>query len=347
MNSDLSNELQERISGAYRNKTPIAITAGCSKAFYGREVDGDKLDVSSHVGIVDYRASELVITARSGTKLTDIETALAEQNQQLAFDPPRHSADTTIGGVIACGLSGPARAFRGAARDFVLGTKIINGKGELMQFGGQVMKNVAGYDVSRLMVGAQGTLGVITQISLKVLPRSEHEATLAFEVDAAAGHQMLRTWLSHGQPISASCHYRGVLSVRLSSTENSVRQARRKMGGEATGSDLWQQLRDQTHPHFHQHKLWRLSVPAAGALDDEYDQLVEWGGALRWQVSNKALFEKAQVLGGHATRYNMQQDSADEIFQPMQPAMMAMHRRIKHALDPNNILNPARLYKAL
>ena len=347
MNSDLSNELQERISSAYSNKTPVAITAGCSKAFYGHEVDGDKLDVRGHAGIIDYRASELVITARSGTKLTDIQTALAEKNQQLAFEPPRHNADTTIGGVIACGLSGPARAFQGAARDFVLGTKIINGKGELLQFGGQVMKNVAGYDVSRLMVGAQGTLGVITEISLKVLPRPEREATLAFEVGAAEGHQMLRTWLSHGQPISASCHYRGVLSVRLNSTENSVRQACRKMGGDAAGSDLWQQLRDQTHPHFQQHDLWRLSVPAATAVDDENDRLVEWGGALRWQVSSKTLFDKAQSLGGHATRYNMQPDSTDEIFQPLQPAMMTMHRRIKHALDPNNILNPARLYKAL
>lgn len=325
----------------------MVISAGGSKTFYGNAVVGETLDVSAHTGIIDYRASELVITARSGTKLTDIETALAEQNQQLAFEPPGHNADTTIGGVIACGLSGPARAFQGAARDFVLGTKIINGKGELLRFGGQVMKNVAGYDVSRLMVGAQGTLGVITEISLKVLPRSEHEAALAFEVDAAEGHKMLRTWLSHGQPISASCHYRGVLSVRLSSTENSVRQACRKMGGDATSSELWKQLRDQTHPHFQQQNLWRLSVPAATAMDDEEDQLVEWGGALRWQVSSAALFDRAQALGGHATRYNMQADSADEIFQPLQPAMMTMHRRIKHALDPNNILNPARLYKAL
>ena len=325
----------------------MVISAGGSKAFFGHAVDGEALDISAHAGIIDYRASELVITARSGTKLVDIETALAEQHQQLAFEPPRHSADTTIGGVIACGLSGPARAFQGAARDFVLGTKIINGKGELLQFGGQVMKNVAGYDVSRLMVGAQGTLGVITEVSLKVLPRSERETTLAFEVDAAAGHQMLRRWLSHGQPISASCHYRGVLSVRLSSTENSVRQACRNMGGEATDSDLWQQLRDQTHPHFQQHKLWRLSVPPATALQDENDLLVEWGGALRWLVSNNALFEKARALGGHATRYTVQPDSADEIFQPLQPAMMAVHKRLKQALDPSNILNPARLYKAL
>lgn len=347
MSSDLSHELQEKVSCANSDKTPLKITAGCSKAFFGHDVDGEKLDVRSHAGIIDYRASELVITARSGTKLTDIETALAEQHQQLAFEAPRHNADTSIGGVIACGLSGPARAFQGAARDFVLGTKIINGKGELLQFGGQVMKNVAGYDVSRLMVGAQGTLGVITEISLKVLPSAEQEATLAFEVDAIEGHQMLRTWLSHGQPISASCHYRGVLSVRLSSTENSVRQACRKMGGEATSSDLWQQLRDQTHPHLQQHDLWRLSVPTATPLENENDQLVEWGGALRWQVSGKALFDKAQALGGHATRYNRQPISADEIFQPLQPAMIAMHRRIKHALDPNNILNPGRLYKAL
>ena len=267
MNSDLSSELQDRVSSANSTKAPLNITAGGSKAFYGRDVDGEELDVSGHAGIIDYRASELVITARSGTKLSDIETALADENQQLAFEPPRHSTASTIGGTIACGLSGPARPFHGAARDFVLGAKIINGKGELMQFGGQVMKNVAGYDLSRLMVGAQGTLGLILEVSLKVLPKAEAETTLAFEIEAADGHRILRDWLGAGHPVTASCHYQGVLSVRLNSTENGIRAARKAMGGEVIDNTIWQQLRDQTHPGFQQNSLWRLSLPPAADMD--------------------------------------------------------------------------------
>ena len=352
MNSDIAAELVEHVTQAYTDRDAMRITAGSSKTFYGNAVDGEALDVSGHTGVIDYRASELVMTARCGTKLSSIETALSEENQQLAFEPPRHNTASTIGGVIACGLSGPARPFFGAARDFVLGTKIINGKGELMQFGGQVMKNVAGYDVSRLMVGAQGTLGVLLEISLKVLPKAEAETTLAFEIDAAEGHAMLRGWLGDGHPVTASCHYRGVLSVRLGSTENSIRDARKKMGGEVISNDLWQQLRHQSHPCFQQDNLWRLSLPPAAAIHNEDEQLIEWGGALRWKTSNNDLFEQAKRLGGHATRYNLKSNtvnasSSDEIFQPLQGGMLAIHRRIKHALDPDNILNPARLYKEL
>ena len=229
----------------------------------------------------------------------------------------------------------------------MLGTKIINGKGERLQFGGQVMKNVAGYDVSRLMVGAQGTLGVILEVSLKVLPKAEAEITLAFETDAEKGHQLLRHWLSDGHPITASCHYQGMLSVRLSSTENSVRTAQQKMGGETVANDIWQQLRDQSHTCFQHDDLWRLSLPPATAIQDEDNQLSEWGGALRWIRSDNEQFEKAQRLGGHATRYDMKSSAQHDIFQPLQTGMLAIHKRIKHALDPNNILNPARLYRAL
>lgn len=346
-NNDKTELLCDQVTRACSSKTPLAIRAGNSKSFYGRNVQGDPLTIDGHQGILSYKASELVITARSGTRISDIESTLHEQGQQLAFEPPRHSDQATIGGAIACGLSGPARPFRGAARDFVLGAKIINGKGELMQFGGQVMKNVAGYDVSRLMVGAQGTLGVILEVSLKVLPKAEAETTLVFEIDAVEGHKMLRDWLGNGHPVTASCHYQGMLSVRLSSTENSIGNAHRKMGGEVIASDLWQQLRHQSHPCFQQHNLWRLSVPPAAAIHNEDDQLIEWGGALRWKVSNNELFEKAQRLGGHATRYNIKSNPPDEIFQPLQAQMLTIHKRIKHALDPNNILNPARLYKEL
>ena len=347
MDNDITGELQEQVVKAYSDRTPLAISAGCSKTFYGNEVEGAKLDLGAHTGIIDYRASELVITARSGTKLSDIESALAEQDQQLAFEPPRHTADSTIGGVIACGLSGPARAFHGAARDFVLGTKIINGKGEVLRFGGQVMKNVAGYDVSRLMVGAQGTLGVLLEVSLKVLPRADAEITAAFDAPADEAHRMLRAWLAAGHPITASSHYRDRLTVRLSSTRNSVDEAHRAMGGETVTDDIWAQLRDQTHPWFDQRGLWRLSMPPAAAIDTGTEQLIEWGGALRWQVSGDPLFDMAQGSGGHATRYRMQPGGPDDIFHPLQPGIAALHKRIKQALDPSNILNPGRLYREL
>lgn len=351
-NNDKTELLCDQVARACSSNTPLEIRAGNSKSFYGRDVQGEPLQLEGHQGVLSYKASELVITARSGSRISAIESALHEQGQQLAFEPPCHSDLSTIGGAIACGLSGPARPFQGAARDFVLGAKIINGKGELMQFGGQVMKNVAGYDVSRLMVGAQGTLGVLLELSLKVLPKAEAETTLAFEIDPAEGHTMVREWLSDGHPITASCHYQGVLSVRLGSTENSISDAHKKMGGEVIPGDLWQQLRHQSHPCFQQENLWRLSLPPAAAIDDEDEQLIEWGGALRWKVSNNDLFGQAKRLGGHATRYclnsnSAKADSLDEIFQPLQGGMLAIHKRIKHALDPNNILNPARLYKEL
>jgi glycolate oxidase FAD binding subunit len=346
-NNDKTELLCDQVVRAYHSKTPLAITAGNSKSFYGLNVEGEALLLDGHQGILSYEASELVITARSGTRLSEIESALDEHDQQLAFEPPLHSDRATIGGAIASGLSGPARAFKGAARDFVLGAKIINGKGELMQFGGQVMKNVAGYDVSRLMVGAQGTLGVLMDISLKVLPKAEAETTLVFEVDAQQGHKWLRDWLHKGHPITASCHYQRKLSVRLASTSNSIAQAHKKMGGEIAGSELWPQLRHQTHPCFQQDGLWRLSVPPSTAIHNEDKQLIEWGGALRWKISNNDLFEQATRLRGHATRYNLKTRSSDEIFQPLHPSMLTIQKRIKRAFDPENILNPNRLYKAL
>ena len=346
-NDDKTGVLCEQVSQAFHDRAPLAIRAGNSKSFYGRKVEGTELRLQGHEGILSYEPSELVLTARSGTPISHIEAALQEHGQQLGFEPPRHSEKSTIGGIIATGLSGPARPFFGSARDFVLGTKIVNGKGELMQFGGQVMKNVAGYDVSRLMVGAQGTLGLILAVSVKVLPGPEAETTLAFETDALNGHGMLRDWLGQGHPISASCHYRGVLTIRLSSTANSIETARKQIGGEVTGGDLWQQLRDQTHPCFRQANLWRLSLPPAAPVTDADDQLIEWGGALRWQVSNDELFAHARRLGGHATRYNISSGPADQVFEPLPAGMMALHKRIKLALDPAGVLNPARLYRAL
>ena len=189
---------------AFDDRTPLRITAGGSKSFYGNQVDAQDISTAEHKGILEYHPSELVITVRSGTLLSELDAELAANNQMLAFEPPQHNAKTTIGGVIACGLSGPRRIACGAARDFVLGTTIINGKAEKLHFGGQVMKNVAGYDASRLMVGAQGTLGILLDISLKVLPVSKAEVSLKLQITLKDAISHIQQWINQGLPISRS-----------------------------------------------------------------------------------------------------------------------------------------------
>jgi glycolate oxidase FAD binding subunit len=267
----------------------------------------------------------------------------------LAYEPPVHGPQSTLGGSIACGLSGPRRPFAGAARDFVLGTTIINGRGERLKFGGQVMKNVAGYDASRLMTGAQGTLGLLLDVSIKVLPRPEREITLCFEQDFEQAHSNLRQWILQGHPISASCYFSDQLFIRLSSTINGAKSAHAVIGGELQSNDLWTSLRHQTHAFFQQQQnLWRVSVPpSAKAIATGQPQLTEWNGALRWIASDQELFTAAKDAGGHASRYGLRGEVADDIFQPLSPTMLALHQRLKKSFDPENILNPGRLYPGL
>lgn len=347
--NDISPDLVEQVKTAFNSKTALRISAGNSKLFYGNAVTGDAIDITPHVGIIDYRPSELVITARSGTHLSTIENELAANGQMFTFEPLQHSEDTTLGGIIACGLSGPGRGFSFAARDAVLGTTIINGKGELLRFGGQVMKNVAGYDASRLMVGAQGTLGMLLDISIKVKPRAESDITLAFEKTFETAHVDLNSWVMQGLPISSSCYQEGQLQVRLSSTNSNTRKAQELMGGEVRDNSLWSQLRKQSHPFFSVNKnLWRLSVPPSTPLfASDMPQLIEWNGALRWINSDKDMFSLAEQHGGHATRYQPGVTSLENIFQPLAAPVLNLHRRIKHSFDPENILNPGRLYREL
>lgn len=348
MNSDISDQLAARVARACSEQQPLQILGGGSKAFYGNRLEGEVLALTDHRGIIEYQPSELVLTARAGTPLTEIEQTLADNGQMLAFEPPLHNDATTFGGAIASGLSGPRRAFAGAARDFVLGTRIVNGKGEILKFGGQVMKNVAGYDASRLMVGAQGTLGVLLDISVKVLPRPEREISLALALDATAAMTSLQRWLSSDLPISASCSFGNTLMLRLSSTHNSVEAAARSIGGEQINNDLWQHLRHQRHDFFEQPGLWRVSLPpATPAVAADRPQLIEWGGALRWIVSDEPLFELAAKHGGHACRYPLHHATEAELFQPLLPSMLALQRRIKRAFDPEGILNRGRLYRDL
>jgi glycolate oxidase FAD binding subunit len=353
MNSALQ-EIRERIVAAHGAKTPLRLRGGGTKDWYGQSLQGDILDTRAYSGVVSYEPTELVITARCGTPLAEIEATLAEQNQMLAFEPPYFGSDATIGGVVASGLSGPRRQAAGAVRDFVLGTALLNGRGQLMHFGGQVMKNVAGYDVSRLLAGSLGTLGLIAEVSLKVLPRPIMETTLQFAMDQkdAIGH--LNQWGGLPLPISASAWHDGVLRVRLSGAEAAIHAARIRLGGEelADAAGYWTSLREQRHAFFEsldENKgLWRLSVPSTAApLTLSGEQLIEWGGAQRWlkiDADAAAIRRIAQDAGGHASLFRGGDKEAG-VFHPLAPALARIHQRLKTEFDPAGIFNPRRMYR--
>ena len=307
------------------------------------------LDTRSCSGIVEYEPTELVITARGGTPLAEIEAALREQGQMLAFEPPRFGSGATLGGAIGTGLSGPRRAYAGSARDFVLGVRLLDGNGTDLRFGGQVMKNVAGYDVSRLMVGSLGTLGVLTEISLKVLPAPAAEITLRQDCTQAEALQRMNAWAGKPYPVTATCHVGEALYVRLSGAEPAVRAALARLGGEEVpdGAAFWSGVRDHAHALFHAPVLWRVSLKStAPPLAWAAPQLVEWSGALRWiagEMEPRAVREAASRHGGHATLFRGG-DKAAGVFHPLPAPLMKLHQRLKKTFDPHAIFGPGRMY---
>ncbi|HMA11478.1 MAG TPA: glycolate oxidase subunit GlcE [Steroidobacteraceae bacterium] len=339
----------ERIRAAHESHVPLIIQGGGSKTFYGSADEGEVLSTRRLTGVVDYEPKELVLTARAGTPLAEIEALLAERNQMLAFEPPSFGGPATLGGCIAAGLSGPRRPYAGAARDFVLGVRMIDGTGQPLRFGGQVIKNVAGYDVSRLMVGALGTLGLITEVSLKVLPKPAAELSLQFELDEADAIRKMNEWAGQPLPLSATSWHAGVLTLRLSGATSAVRAAQAKLGGEPLqdADAFWQRLRDQTTPFFDKRPLWRLAVrPTTSPLDLGDAQWIEWGGAVHWLASDlpaATLREAASAAGGHATLFRGNAP-ADGAFAPLSPALATLHRALKQRFDPRGILNRGRLY---
>ena len=361
------DEIIGHIRAAHADGTPLVIQGGGSKGFYGNLAEGETLETRTLSGVVEYQPKELVLTARAGTPLADIEALLAEQNQMLAFEPPHFAATSTLGGCIAAGLSGPRRPYAGAVRDFVLGVRIVDGTGQALRFGGQVIKNVAGYDVSRLMVGALGTLGLITEVSLKVLPKPAAETTLQFELDEAAAILRMNQWAGQPLPLSASSWHAGLLSVRLSGAASAVQAAQTRLGGEVLkdAAAFWLRLRDQATPFFDKRPLWRLAVkPTTPPLNLSDAQWIEWGGAVRWIAADlpvATLRDAAKAAGGHATLFRtpplpdplprageganvMPKAINDSAFTPLSPALATLHRNLKQRFDPRGIFNRGRLY---
>lgn len=363
--------LIDRIRAAGADGTPLRISGGGSKHAladaYGAS-GAAPLDTRAHAGITSYEPSELVITARAGTPLAELEAALAEQRQCLPFEPPHYAPGATVGGMVAAGLSGPARASAGAVRDFMLGASMVNGKGEALVFGGQVMKNVAGYDVSRLVAGSWGTLGVLTDISLKVLPIAPAEATLQFTCNQAEALDRLNAWGSQPLPLNASCWAQeasgdsGTLYVRLRGAVAAVEAACRSMGGErkvnAEVAADWQACREQRLPWFSdrapQHALWRLSVPQAAPVltlpAGIAPPLIEWHGGLRWVQAGhehgSALQRMATDAGGSASLFIASSEggtSAGSLFDAMSPALQAIHTRLREAFDPAGVFAASRI----
>lgn len=348
-----------RIRAAAAAGTPLRIRGGGSKDFYGQSLQGEVLDIRPLNGITSYEPTELVVTVQAGTPLAELEAVLAERGQCLPFEPPHFASSgaasvATCGGLVGAGLSGPARASVGSLRDYVLGVTMLNGRGELLTFGGQVMKNVAGYDVSRLMAGSLGTLGVMVEMSLKVMPTAPAESTLVLELDEAQALAQLNRWGGLPLPINASCWHDGALMLRLRGAQAAVAAAEKTMGGQrmeaATAQRLWAALREQTAPFFAlqgEEALWRLSVPDTAAALGLGPTLIEWGGAQRWLKGSAAdaprVRAAAVAAGGHATLFRGG-DKSVGVFAPLAPALHHIHQALKKQFDPAGIFNRGRQF---
>lgn len=365
--------LIDRIQTAQAAGAQLCLRGGGSKDFYGEVPQGEVLDTRVLEGISSYEPTELVVTARCGTRLAELEQVLAEKGQCLAFEPPHFvhepggASQATVGGMVAAGLAGPARAAVGGVRDFVLGATVVNGRGEVLSFGGQVMKNVAGYDVSRLLAGSLGTLGLIAEVSLKVLPIAPATATVRFEMDEASALRQLNLWGGQPLPINASAWWDGNLVLRLRGALAAVQAAlagMKRQGGQAVepeqGSAFWAGLRDHRDDFFVRAQqrvladanaaLWRLSLPqTAPPLGLKGELLIEWGGGQRWLLSSEAaatVRDAAVQAGGHATLFRGQDKSAG-VFAPLQSPLDQIHRDLKKSFDPTGLFNPGRLYSGL
>ncbi len=357
MYRDAIAEMAEQVKRAHDSAAPLSIIGGGSKYFFGRNArildTCGPLSTAAVSGIVDYDPTELVVTAGAGTPLKELEAALDEQGQMLAFEPPHFGAAATVGGTVACGVSGPRRPYAGAVRDFVLGIKCINGKGEILNFGGRVMKNVAGFDVSRLMVGAMGTLGVLLEISLKVMPKPELELTLVSRSDAEQAITRMNELAARPVPLSGAAYQDGLLYVRCSGVGAAVERAAASLSGDplTDGERFWHDLKEHRLAFFGDDRpLWRVIVPPATRMTGaSADWLVDWGGGQRWFKSGKPAAEiraDANAHGGYAALFRGGAGDG-EVFDALTLPMMGIHQRLKRSFDPRGVLNPGRMYSFL
>ncbi len=353
--NDNTADIVAQVSDALDKQSTINIVGSNSKHFLGRTCDAERtLDMTSHHGVVSYEPTELVVTVRAGTRVADLKQQLYDNGQMLPFEPPV-MGDGTIGGVLACGLSGPARMFAGSARDYVLGMRVVNGRGEALRFGGEVMKNVAGYDAARLQVGAFGTLGVLLETSMKVLPLPEAVVTLVHaqteENDTSAIVRLMRQPI----PLSAAAIVDDKLYLRLSGSESAVNAAAAKLAGDRLpeGDAFWHSLNELSHPFFTDDRpLWRISMPEFAPMPAiEGDWLLDWAGAQRWLLSNEPasrIYDEVQALNGHATSFSSAKLAhSDMPFQPLSGAVLKLQRRLRHSFDPQHVFNPGRFHPEL
>ena len=345
---DLTEALAAQVRVASDNQVPLCIQGGGTRAFYGRKVIGQTLDLTGHSGVIDYDPSEMVITARAGTPLVEIEALLAAQNQMLAFEPPSFGSGGTLGGAAATGLSGPRRPFTGALRDYVLGARILDGRGEVLRFGGTVFKNVAGFDAFRLMAGAQGCLGVILDVSLRVVPKPRVQTSLVLEMPGEAAQSWLAGLMRRPLPLSGAFHDGERLHLRLSGGEAAVAVTTRQLGGEVESLDVWSSIGSVTHPALTGRPvMWRIAVPQNAAPSELAGCPWDWAGGVRWlqaESVDPAIWDLAARWDGHATVWR---GPKDQVFQPLKPPVFKLHQRIKAAMDPAGIFNPGRMYEGL
>jgi glycolate oxidase FAD binding subunit len=348
--ADLTSELVERVRDAAATGTALRVHGGDSKRFYGRQVEAEALDVAAHRGVLRYDPAELVVTARAGTRLVETMELLAASGQRLPFEPPQFAPSATLGGVVAAGLAGPARASAGAVRDHLLGVRILTGDGRVLRFGGEVIKNVAGYDVARIMAGSLGTLAVLLDVSLRVAPVPMGELSLSLEASEDVALRKLMEWSRLPLPLTASCWFDGVLTLRLEGSPAALARMHRQLGGTALGDGaaFWQSLREQTHAFFDsQRPLWRLSLPpGTPALASRGAMLLEWNGMQRWCLGEdrETCRRIAGDHGGFATLFRRAHRDA-EVFEPLTPALGRLHAALKQVFDPQRVLNPGRMYR--
>jgi glycolate oxidase FAD binding subunit len=343
-------EISERVAKARENRTPLKIVGGGTKNFYGRSTNGETLPLANYGGVTQYEPAELVMTARGGTALSEIEETLAANDQMLGFEPPGFGPTATLGGVIASGLGGPRRPYGGAVRDSVLGVKIMTSSGEVLSFGGQVMKNVAGYDVSRLMTGALGTLGVLLEISVRVAPCAQTESTIGWQIGPLEAHQKMIRLAQRPLPISAMAYDDGMMRVRLAGHPSAVMDAETELLADCQlSNNYWHELKEQTLAFFKgTAPLWRLSVAPASVTELDGEWLWDWGGACRWLRSEEPrdrIREVARAAGGHASLFRHTADDAP--FAPLESANQILHNRVKKVFDPHGIFNLGRIYAGL